>query len=265
MCNRRQRSQKRSTELEVVAHEDDRLALLPEALERREALLLEGLVADGEHLVEQEDVEVDLDRDRVREPHLHARREVLQLLVDEALELGERDDLVEALLELALAQPEQRAVDADVVARRELEVEADAELDERREQPVDPNEAGVRAVDAGEDLQQRALAAAVRPDDSEELTRLDRERDVRERVVPLVRRPAERVQEVLLEDRPPLVRQPERLRDAGDLDRRRPSEPLREVAAFASEEDESRNEDERDDRDRDEPPARACEDVAAVT
>ena len=82
---------------EVVGDEDDRLALGPEALERREALLLEALVADGEHLVEQQDVEVDLDRDRVREPDLHARREVLQLLVDEALELGEGDDLVEAL------------------------------------------------------------------------------------------------------------------------------------------------------------------------
>ena len=89
--------------VEVVADEDDRLSLLAEALERREALLLELLVADREHLVEQEDVEVDLDRDRVGEPHLHARREVLQLLVDEALELGEGDDLVEALVELARA------------------------------------------------------------------------------------------------------------------------------------------------------------------
>ena len=103
----------------------------PEALERVHALLLEALVADGEHLVEQQDVEVDLDRDRVREPHLHPRGVVLQLLVDEPLQLGERDDLVVATLELAERKPEQRAVDADVVARRELGVEADAELDER--------------------------------------------------------------------------------------------------------------------------------------
>ncbi len=72
-------------------------------LERREALLLERLVADGEHLVEEEDVERDLDRDRVREPHQHPRRVVLELLVDEALELGEGDDVVELLIELVLA------------------------------------------------------------------------------------------------------------------------------------------------------------------
>ena len=73
--------------------------VLPSARRRSkcvEALLLERRVADGEHLVEEQHVGVDLDRDRVGEPHLHPRRVVLQLLVDEALELGERDDLVEA-------------------------------------------------------------------------------------------------------------------------------------------------------------------------
>ena len=75
---------------------------------------------------------------------------------------------------------------ADVVAGVELGVEADAELDEGREQAVDADGAAVCAVDAGEDLQQRALAAAVRADDAEELALLDRERDVVERALRLV-------------------------------------------------------------------------------
>ena len=69
-----------------------------------EALLLEGGVADGEHLVDQQDVGVDLDRDREREPHVHARGVVLQLEVDELLELGEGDDVVEALARLLAAR-----------------------------------------------------------------------------------------------------------------------------------------------------------------
>ena len=48
----------------------------------------------------------------------------------------------------------------------------------------------VLPVDAGEDLEQRALAAAVRADDPEELASLDRERDVVERALVLVRRRA---------------------------------------------------------------------------
>ena len=79
-----------------MADEDDRLSGGPHLLERLEALLLEVGVADGERLVEQEDVERHLDRDRVGQPKQHPRRVVLELLVDEALEPGELEDRVEA-------------------------------------------------------------------------------------------------------------------------------------------------------------------------
>ena len=57
----------------VVRDEDDRPTFLAQAVEDVEALLLKGGVADGEHLVDQQDVGVDLDRHREREPHVHAR------------------------------------------------------------------------------------------------------------------------------------------------------------------------------------------------
>ena len=57
----------------VVRDEQDRLAGLADADELVEALLLERRVADGEHLVDQQDVGVDLDHHREREPDEHAR------------------------------------------------------------------------------------------------------------------------------------------------------------------------------------------------
>ena len=84
----------------VVGHEQDRPTLLPKPAELVEALLLEGGVADGEHLVDQQDVGVDLDRDGERQPHEHPRGVVLQLELDEFLELGEGDDVVEAVARL---------------------------------------------------------------------------------------------------------------------------------------------------------------------
>ena len=59
----------------------------------------------------------------------------------------------------------------------------------------------VLPVDAGEDLQQRALAAAVRADDPEELALLDREETSSSASLLLVGRAVERVEEVLLERR----------------------------------------------------------------
>src|SRR5262249_54495870 len=57
----------------VVRDEHDRPAALLELEDLAEALALELLVADGEYLVEQEDVRVDVRRDCEAEPHVHAR------------------------------------------------------------------------------------------------------------------------------------------------------------------------------------------------
>jgi hypothetical protein len=141
-----------------VRHEDDRLAGVLQVLELLEALLLEGGVADREHLVDEQDVGVDLDGHREREAHAHAGRVVLELEVDELLELREGDDVVEAGARLAPRQAEHRRVDDHVVARREVRVEADAQLDERRQAPVDADGAAVELVDAREALEQGALA-----------------------------------------------------------------------------------------------------------
>ena len=88
----------------VVRDEDDRPAALLELEDLAEALALERLVADREHLVEQEHVRVQVRRDREAEPHVHPRRVGAHGPVDRLLELGERDDLVEALADLGAAR-----------------------------------------------------------------------------------------------------------------------------------------------------------------
>src|SRR5262249_17722985 len=51
--------------VKVVAHKDHSLVLLAHLLERLETLRLKACVADSQHLVEKEDVEWDLDSNRV--------------------------------------------------------------------------------------------------------------------------------------------------------------------------------------------------------
>ena len=205
----------------VVGHQQDRLALGLEAAEDVEALLLEGGVADGQHLVDQQHLGVDLGRDREAESHRHARGVVLELEVDELLQLGEGDDLVEALARLGAREAHHHRVDDDVVARGEVGVEADAELDERRQPALHAHLAAVGPVDAGEALQQRALARAVAADDAEELALLDGDVDVAQRVELLERARAAGMQHPLLERVVLLVRDAERLRDVVDDDGRR--------------------------------------------
>ena len=64
-------------------------------------------------------------------------RVVAHRLVDELVEAGELDDLVEALDELLAGHAEDRAVEEDVLAARQVGVEAGAELEQRRHRAVD--------------------------------------------------------------------------------------------------------------------------------
>ena len=58
-----------------------------------QAALLERDVADGQDLVRQQDVGLHVDRDRERQPQVHAARILAQRVVDEVVQLGELDDL----------------------------------------------------------------------------------------------------------------------------------------------------------------------------
>ena len=121
-----------------MRHEQDRLPAALELGELVEALVGEALVAHRQHLVDEQHVRVDMDRDREAEAHVHAGRVGLDGRVDELADLGELDDLVEALGDLPLRQAEHDAVDEDVLAPGDLRVESGAELDERRDAPVAP-------------------------------------------------------------------------------------------------------------------------------
>jgi hypothetical protein len=86
-----------------------------------------------------------------------------------------------------------------IVARREVGVEADAELDERRQAPGHMDRARVNPVDAGDALEQRALARAVATDDAEELALEHLEVDPVENVELVEAVASKRVDRALLE------------------------------------------------------------------
>ncbi len=136
---------------------------------------------DREDLVEQEHVRVEEGGDREAEAHRHPGRVRAHRPVDRVLELGERDDLVEARADLGPTEPLDRTVEEHVLAPGEVGVEPRAELEERADAPFGAHLPGRRLDDSRDHTQERRLARAVTADEPDRLAARDVERDVVER------------------------------------------------------------------------------------
>ena len=175
------------------------------------AFLGEGGVADGEDFVDEHHVGVGFDHDREREADHHSRGVVLQFEVDEFPQLGEVQHGVQASPGFAASEAHHDAVELDVLAGGQLGVEADAELDERRQPAGHPDPPGVGAVDAGQHFEQRALARPVTTDDPEELALVHLEVDSAQRLELAIADLPQGMRHPLLERVNPLVGDPEGL------------------------------------------------------
>ena len=194
-----------------------------------QALALERLVADGQDLVDQQDVGADVDGHREPEAHVLAGAVVLDLVVDERLQLGEGDDVVEVALGLPAGQAEDGRVQVDVLAAGELAVEAGPQLQQRRDPARTVTVPVVGAEDARQHLEQRRLARAVGADQPDGLAGADLQVHVPQGPELLGAGLAVQ-QQPLLEAGGPLVVEQEALADPGGADRRgRPLQLLGEV------------------------------------
>jgi hypothetical protein len=167
--------------VEPMGHEHDGAALALELLDALHALALEGLVTDRQHLVDQQDVRVDVDRHGERQAHGHAARVELHLRVDELLDAGEINDRIEVGFGLPAGEPEDRRVQVDVLAPGQVAVEAGAELQQGGEPAAALDVAGVRGEDPADHREQGALARAVGADEPERLGGLELERHALQR------------------------------------------------------------------------------------
>ena len=167
--------------LDRVGDENDRCAGGDHLLHAREALLLKFIVADGEDLVDDENVRHVHRRNGKAETRHHAGGIVLHGGVHKVLQFGKLDDLVKPLGHIRAAVAEDRAVEIDVLARGKVGVKARAELDEGSNAPAGLHRALGRLQNAGDDFQKRALAGAVQPDDAERIALFERERYVPQR------------------------------------------------------------------------------------
>src|SRR5690349_23665841 len=106
---------------------------------------------------------------------------MLHLRVDEALHLREVDDLVEFRGDLRAPHAEDRATQEHVLAPGQIRMEPCPDFQQRTHSALEIDVAGRWLDDARQDLEQRALARAVAPDDADDVAVRDVERDIAQR------------------------------------------------------------------------------------
>ena len=125
-------------------------------------------VADRQHLVDDQDLGLEVGGDGERQPDVHAARVVLHRRVDELLELRKGDDRVELADDLGAEHPEDGAVEEDVLPAGQVGMKAGADFEQARDAAVQLDIAFGRRGDARQNLEQRALAGAVGADDPQD-------------------------------------------------------------------------------------------------
>ena len=153
--------------VDVVAHEEHRPAAARDVAHAAQALLLKGRVADGEHLVDEQDVGLEVRGHRECQLHVHAARIALDRRIDEAVDFGELDDLLEAAFDLRPAHAEDCAAQKNIFAAGELGVKAGADFEQRSDPAANLDTTLGRVGNPRQNLEQRALARSVPSDDAQ--------------------------------------------------------------------------------------------------
>ena len=164
--------------LQVVRDEEDRDPLFLELQHPLDAALLKPHVADAEHLVDQEDVGLEVRGDREPETRVHPRRVALHRRVDELRQAGELDDLVELPRDLAALHVQDGALEINVLAAGQVGMESGRDLDERADAPMNLAAPARRRDDPVQQLQRGRFAGAIRSDDPQRFAPLHLERHV---------------------------------------------------------------------------------------
>src|SRR5262245_21745337 len=160
---------------QVVRHEQDRDPLLFELLYASNTTLLEENVADGKSLVHDENVGIHVDGHSESQPDEHATRVRFDRSVDEITNLGKLLDRRNAIARLRISEAQNRCIEVNIFATRELWVESRAQFKERGDPAADFDSAGRGPDHARDHSQERAFTRAILSNNAETTPTLDGE------------------------------------------------------------------------------------------
>ncbi len=135
-----------------MADKQDGFPLLLEFIKLMIALGLEKHVADRQCLIDDQNLRLNVNRDRESQADEHAAGIGFYGLIDEFPDISEFDDVFHPRINLFLREAHNRTVQVDVLHARVFLIEAGPQLQQGGYSSVDPYLALRRGKDTGDDL-----------------------------------------------------------------------------------------------------------------
>ncbi len=162
----------------MVADKDDSAAGAGHFIHFAQAFPLKGKIANGEDLIDEQNLRLKMRRHGEGQARLHAAAIVLERTIQEFSHFGEAYDLVEFARDFLTAHAENCAVEIDVLASGELRMKAGADLEEAAHGSADLRPSCRWLGNPREDLEESGLPGPIPPDHSDYFAGLDLEGDV---------------------------------------------------------------------------------------
>src|SRR5690348_1576304 len=131
------------------------------------ALRLEAGITDGQYLINNEDLRLDIDSDGECQPDIHSTRIGLHWLLDELADVCKRRDVVDTEIDFLLGQSQQGAVHVNVFATREFWIESSPKFEECRHTTIGVDYSTRRRKSTADDLQQGGFTGPIASDDAD--------------------------------------------------------------------------------------------------
>ena len=159
------------------AEQDGRAALLDfhDAVKRAPS---KSAITNRQGFVDDQHIRVNAGGDGKRQAHMHAAGIGLDRLIDVHTDVGEGNDLVDFLVDLALGQTQRGSVEIDIFATCEVKIEARTEFEQGSNSAMRLERTTAWRYGSGNELQQRGFARAVDTDDTQHLALLQAEVDI---------------------------------------------------------------------------------------
>ena len=150
---------------QVMAHDQDRLALGFEFFKLVKTLCLEKNISYGKRLIHDQDLRIDIDGNGEGQTHEHSAGIGLDRLVNEVSDVRERKNAVQPGVDLFLRKADHGPVQIYIFKAGILPVEAGSQLQKRRDPSVYGKSPLCGSQYTGDDLQEGGFSGSVHADD----------------------------------------------------------------------------------------------------